>query len=81
MRKQALKEVQKLHNYTPNDMFKQTDILELINELSHPRDKAMVALQYDGALRPHELLKLRLNDIMFHEKYAQVTVAEDTKTG
>ncbi len=41
----------------------------------------MIALQYDAALRPHELLKLRLNDISFHEKYAQVTVPEDPKTG
>jgi len=67
--------------YKPSDLFTQEEVIEVINACDHPRDKALIVLQYDAALRPHELIKLRISDITFHDKYAQVTVPEDSKTG
>ena len=67
-------------NYTPNDLFTQDEVLELINVCHHPRDKALVAILYD-ALRPHEALKLKIGDIQFHENYALASIPENTKTG
>lgn len=66
--------------YRPQDMFSESEVLELINNCDHPRNKALIAVLYE-ALRPHEALKLKIGDIYFHPKYAQLTVPEDTKTG
>lgn len=66
--------------YRPQDMFSESDVLELINNCDHPRNKALISVLYE-ALRPHEALALKIGDIYFHPKYAQLTVPENTKTG
>ena len=66
--------------YTPSDMFSDQDVLELIKTCDHPHDKCLVALLYE-ALRPHEALKLKVGDVTFNDKYAQITIPNETKTG
>ncbi len=75
------KKKKKLFIYGPNDMWTQEEVIEAIKVLDHPRDKALVALLYDLALRPHEALKLKIGDIRWYENYAELQVSPDTKTG
>ncbi|MFQ5941870.1 MAG: tyrosine-type recombinase/integrase [Nitrososphaerales archaeon] len=82
MQKSELGERRKLKSkYTAKDMLSQQEVSDIINTCHHPRDKCLIALSYDAALRPHEAIKLRIGDISFHDRYAQVVVPEDTKTG
>lgn len=78
---QEQKEVSKLKHYRPSDMFTEEDVKLLIDACTNLRDKFIVATLYDGALRPHELLKMHIADVTIHEKYCQITIPEDTKTG
>lgn len=79
--KQEQREASKLKHYRPSDMFSEEDVKLMIDACTTPRDKFIIASLYDGAFRPHELLKMRIGDVTFHDQYCQVTVPEDTKTG
>ncbi len=58
------------------DIWTEEEILLAISVLDHPRDKAMIAMLYDLAARPHELMKLRIRDIAIRENYAQVRLVD-----
>lgn len=62
--------------YGPNDMWSEEDILMAISSLDHPRDKALIAMLYDLAARPVELLALRIKDIALKENFAQVKLLD-----
>lgn len=72
---------QVISHYSPNDMWTREDVLEAIKILDHPRDKAIVALLYDVALRPHECAELKISDVKIFEKYATVLIPTESKTG
>lgn len=50
----------------------------LMEASDHPRVRALLATLYESATRPGELLGLRLRDLDFREKYAQVRVSGKT---
>lgn len=62
--------------YSVADMWTEEEILLAISTLDHPRDKAMIAMLYDTAARPHELMRLRIKDIAIKENYAQVKLVD-----
>lgn len=64
--------------YSIADMWREDEILLAISALDHPRDKAMIAMLYDLAARPHELMKLSIGDISLKENYAQVQLKDHT---
>ncbi len=64
--------------YSVADIWTEDEILTAISVLDHPRDKAMIAVLYDLAARPHELMKLRIKDVAFKESYAQVKLVDHT---
>ena len=59
----APKGKKEITTYKPNDIWSQEEVLHVIKSLDHPRDKALIAILYDAALRPHELLKLSVVDV------------------
>lgn len=62
--------------YSVADMWTEDEILLAISTLDHPRDKAIIAMLYDLAARPHELMKLTIGDIAIRENYAQVQLRD-----
>ena len=77
----APKRKKEITTYKPSDIWSQEEVLHVIKSLDHPRDKALIAVLYDAALRPHELLKLSVGDVKINQDYAEILVHSDTKTG
>jgi integrase/recombinase XerD len=70
--------------YKPTDMWSPEDDALFLKYCSSPRDRCYHAMTRDTAARPHELLKLKIKDIVFKltpekRQYAEVTV--NGKTG
>jgi integrase/recombinase XerD len=66
--------------YKPGDVWTQADDVLLLKYCSNPRDRCFFAMSRDVAARPHELLKLRIRDIVFKRaQYAEIMV--NGKTG
>ena len=55
--------------------------IEAMLKVVSGRDKAIIHLLYEAGLRPHELLRLKKNDIDFTRDGARVNVPAGTKTG
>jgi len=51
----------------------------MLRAADHPRTRALLAMLYESAARPDELLGLRIRDVDFQKRYAQIRV--DGKTG
>jgi integrase len=64
--------------YNASDMWTEEEILLVISTCDHPRDKAVVALGYDVAGRPTELIKMKIKDVMLKENYGQVRLVDHT---
>ncbi len=62
--------------YGPEDMWNEEEILTAIAALDHPRDKAMIAMLYDLAARPHELMSLKIRNVVLRENYAEVKLVD-----
>lgn len=75
------RKVKKLTPYTANDIWTEDDILLLVKNVDHTRDKALLATLFDFAGRPHECLALRVGDIRFEDRYAEAVIPDRTKTG
>jgi integrase/recombinase XerD len=69
--------------YKPSDMWTQDDDILFLKYCPSKRDKCYHAVSRDSSCRPHELLKLRIKDIVFkmtgNRQYAEVLV--NGKTG
>jgi len=70
--------------YKPTDMWSQGDDLLFLKYCPSKRDKCYHAISRDSSCRPHELLKLKIKDVMFKmtgdkRQYAEVLV--NGKTG
>ena len=50
----------------------------LLRVAEHPRTKALIAVAYETGARPHELLSLRLRDVVFHREYALLRLTGKT---
>lgn len=69
--------------YKPTDMWTQEDDILFLKYCSSKRDKCYHAISRDSSCRPHELLKLKIKDVVFKmagdRQYAEVLV--NGKTG
>ena len=71
--------------YKPTDLWTQEDDLLFLKYCPSKRDKCYHAISRDSICRPHELLKIRIKDVVFkmasdgHRQYAEVLV--NGKTG
>jgi integrase len=69
--------------YKPTDLWTAEDDLLFLKYCPSKRNKCFHAMSYDTGCRPHELLKLRIKDIVFksvgNRQYAEITV--NGKTG
>ena len=69
----------KIPKKTEDEMLTPTIVKKLISALTHSRDKAMIAVIYDGALRLGEASGIKIKDIIIDDYGAKVAV--DGKTG
>jgi integrase/recombinase XerD len=71
--------------YKPTDLWTNEDDSLFLRYCPNPRDKSYHAMSDDSACRPHELLKLRIKDVVFKitpdrtKQYAEILV--NGKTG
>ena len=75
------KKNKRISRYSPNDVWSIDELLLAVKYCNNIRDKVILTLSWDMAARNHEMTKLKLKDIKFKEKYAEVTTSWDTKTG
>jgi integrase/recombinase XerD len=71
--------------YKPNDLWTLEDDSLFLKYCPNPRDRCYHAMSRDSAARPHELLKLRIKDIVFKltpekKQYAEILVNGKTGT-
>ncbi|PWU80102.1 MAG: hypothetical protein DLM72_13885 [Candidatus Nitrosopolaris wilkensis] len=71
--------------YKPTDLWTQEDDALFLMYCPSSRDKCYHAMSRDSACRPHELLKLRIKDVMFKltsdkRQYAEISVNGKTGT-
>src|SRR5215216_285377 len=70
--------------YKPSDLWTQQDDLLFLRDCPSKRDKCYHAVSRDLSARPHEILKLKVNDLKFKtigtRQYAEVTVNGKTGT-
>ena len=68
-------------SYSSNDVWSQEEILLAVKYCDNIRDKAIITMCWDMAGRNHEIVKIKIKDVILKEKYAEVSTAWDTKTG
>ena len=72
-----------LSTYKPSDMWTQEDDLLFLKYCPSKRDRAYHAVSRDSSCRPHEILKLKIRDVVFkmagNRLYAEILV--NGKTG
>ena len=71
--------------YKPTDLWSPQDDSLFLKYCPNPRDRCYHAMSRDSAARPHELLKLRINDVTFKvtpdkKQYAEILVNGKTGT-
>ena len=64
----------------PDLKITEDDVKKLIEVASNPRDKALVAVCYESAVRCHELLLMRIGDIKFDEFGGATVMVHSNKT-
>jgi integrase len=62
----------------PEDLLTEEEVLKLIEATPHPRDKALIALLWDGGLRIGEVGTLRLKNVTF-DNYGGVLIVRGKK--
>ena len=62
----------------PSDLLTQDQIKVLLASAQNPRDKAMICVMIEAALRPGELLTMRVGNVEFRENYCIITVRGKT---
>jgi integrase len=72
--------------YKPTDLWSAEDDSLFLKYCPNPRDRCYHAMSRDSAARPHELLKLRIKDVVFKltpdskKQYAEILVSGKTGT-
>ncbi|MEM2189124.1 MAG: tyrosine-type recombinase/integrase [Nitrososphaerota archaeon] len=64
---------------TPEALLEDKDIKAMIEAADNPRDRAMLHVLFEAALRPGELLSMRISSVEFKRDYCIITV--NGKTG
>jgi len=69
--------------YKPSDLWTQEDDLLFLKWITNKRDRCYHTMSRDTSCRPHELLALKIKDIMFKtvDKYQYAEVVVNGKTG
>jgi integrase/recombinase XerD len=69
--------------YKPSDLWTQEDDLLFLNWVTNKRDRCYHMMSRDTSCRPHELLSLKIKDIVFKsvDKYQYAQVVVNGKTG
>jgi len=63
---------------TPENLLSPDDFANIIKATTNKRDKALVYVLFEAALRPGELLTMRINSVIFKEAYCLITVKGKT---
>ncbi|MEM3377575.1 MAG: site-specific integrase [Candidatus Bathyarchaeia archaeon] len=64
---------------TPEALLTQADFEALVKAADNPRDRALLYVLFEGALRPGELLSMSIKSVAFKNEYCLITV--NGKTG
>lgn len=56
------------------DLPTKEELLKIIKEAPRLRDKALIFVLYESAMRAHECLNLRIKDVKIYDNYAELTV-------
>lgn len=64
---------------TKHDVFSEKDVERILSFANGLRNKAMLSLMYDGALRPGEVCELKWRDMVFDDKGIKITVQFKTE--
>jgi integrase/recombinase XerD len=64
---------------TPENLLTQEEIVAILKATTNKRDKAMIYVLFEAALRPSELLTMRFNGVVFKDSYCLISV--NGKTG
>jgi len=64
---------------TPENLLTQEDFIAIIKATTNKRDRAMVYVLFEAALRPGELLTMHIGSALFKEEYCLITA--NGKTG
>jgi integrase len=64
---------------TPENLLTQEDFANIIKVTTNKRDKAMIYVLFEAALRPGELLTMHISSVLFKEEYCLITA--NGKTG
>ena len=64
---------------TPEALLTREEFEAIVKATDNPRDRALVYVLYEGALRPGELLKMTVGSVEFKDNYCLITV--NGKTG
>ena len=64
---------------TPEALLTREEFEAIVKATDNPRDRALVYVLYEGALRPGELLTMNVGSVEFKDKYCLITV--NGKTG
>ena len=67
--------------YTPSDLWTEEDDAIFLKYANNNRDRCYHAVAKDTGCRPHELLKLRIEDIIFPEEGTHAEITVNGKTG
>jgi len=62
----------------PEDLLTKSEIKKMIETATHPRDKAMISVLYEGGLRIGELASLNIKNVVFDEYGAVIKVRGKT---
>jgi site-specific recombinase XerD/ribosomal protein L40E len=63
---------------TPEALLTQEEILKLFSSAGSKRDRAMLYVAYEGALRPGELLSMKVSSVQFKDRYCLISVSGKT---
>ncbi|MCL2359857.1 MAG: site-specific integrase [Candidatus Bathyarchaeota archaeon] len=64
---------------TPENLLTHEDFANIIKATTNKRDKAMIYVLFEAALRPGELLTMHISSVLFKEEYCLITA--NGKTG
>jgi len=68
-------------SFGPGDILSEEDITILIQSCTTPRDKAILAMMYDGGFRAVDLALMTWADLDFELSQERITAQTDAKTG
>lgn len=75
------KKNKRFSRYNPNEVWSQIELFTVVKYCTSPMVKALLMVMSDIAGRNDELVKLKFKHLVFKEKYAEITIPWDTKTG